>query len=101
MGPCESMWKNDQYRRRLNSQSLKSCCCGYSPRKLMKERSIDNSCCFHRSLPPHYWPDSYNQKKRILLPKERVRARASHSSKTLLILGEDQSNIKQKELDKK
>lgn len=64
------MWKNDQCWRRLNSQSLKSCCCGYSPTKLMKERSTDNSCCFDRSLPPHYWPDSYNQKKRILLPRK-------------------------------
>jgi len=80
-GPCESMWKNDQCWRRLNSQSLKSCCCGYSPRKLMKERSTDNSCCFDMSLPPHYWPDSYNQKKRILLPRKRVRARVRESSK--------------------
>lgn len=101
MGPCESMRKNDQYWRKLNSQSLKSCSCGQSPRKLMKERSTDNSCCFDRSLPPHYWPDSYNQKKRILLPRKRVSARVNHPSKTLLILGEDQSNTKQKKPDKK
>lgn len=81
MGPCESMWKNYQCWRRLNSWSLKCHCCGHSSRKLMKERSTDNSCCFNRSLPPHYWPDSYNQKKRILLPRKRVRARVRESSK--------------------
>lgn len=66
------MWKNDQCWRRLNFLSLKSCCCGYSPRKLMKERGPDNSRCFHRSSPPHYWLDSYNPKNRTLLPRKRV-----------------------------
>lgn len=43
--------------------ALPSCCCGCSPRKVMKERRTDNSWCFDMSLPPRYWPDPYNQRE--------------------------------------
>lgn len=39
-GPCESMWKNDQCWRRLNSQSLKSLLLWLQPKKVNERGAL-------------------------------------------------------------
>ena len=75
-GAWGSTWRNDQCWRRSHCQPPTSCCRGCSPRKLMKERRTDNSCCFDMSF--HLVTGrTLTTREKKLLPRERAGASES------------------------